>query len=429
MTLYGHKLPVLSVSISSDSTLAVSGSADKSVRICAAFGIRTLATTAALPGGRRAVETSRGISFVERIPTQPAAALPPCAPQRSELSLSGPAIPCHVTGGLDFGDCHRSLYAHSESVMSVQFVRETHYFFSTGKDKLIKYWDADRFEQILTLRAHHAEVWSAVVSRSGDFIASVSRDRSLRVWRRTEEQVFVEEERENELEQLFEAGLEKQQQAAEAEEMEADALGMEGGQAEAGAAGRRTVDSVKGAERLLEALQTLADDDERQQEYLKALEQWRVRLQLAKAKDDPPPKRPVLVPNMLLLGLDQGGFLLKSLSSIRSSEVEQALLLLPFETVSRLLGRLLPLLASAPHAELMTRCVLFLLKVHHKTIVANRSMLLLLQRLDSAVRTRIESEQATIGYNLAAMRFVKGAVEQESSRGLIAWLPGCLIGA
>ena len=42
--------------------------------------------------------------------------------------------------------------------MAVTFVRETHYFFSCGKDKMVKYWDADRFEQILSLPAHHAEV-------------------------------------------------------------------------------------------------------------------------------------------------------------------------------------------------------------------------------------------------------------------------------
>lgn len=46
--------------------------------------------------------------------------------------------------GLDFGDCHKSLFAHQESVTSVQFVWGTHYFFSTSKDKVLKYWDGDK---------------------------------------------------------------------------------------------------------------------------------------------------------------------------------------------------------------------------------------------------------------------------------------------
>lgn len=40
--------------------------------------------------------------------------------------------------GLDFGDCHRSLFAHADSVMAVRFLHGTHLFFTAGKDGLIK---------------------------------------------------------------------------------------------------------------------------------------------------------------------------------------------------------------------------------------------------------------------------------------------------
>jgi U3 small nucleolar RNA-associated protein 12 len=43
--------------------------------------------------------------------------------------------------GLDFGDCHKSIYAHDESVMQVAFEKKSHYFWTVGKDKLLKYWD------------------------------------------------------------------------------------------------------------------------------------------------------------------------------------------------------------------------------------------------------------------------------------------------
>ena len=55
LSLYGHKLPVLAMDVSSDSSLLVSGSADKNLKIW----------------------------------------------------------------GLDFGDCHRSLFAHGDSIMQV----------------------------------------------------------------------------------------------------------------------------------------------------------------------------------------------------------------------------------------------------------------------------------------------------------------------
>jgi U3 small nucleolar RNA-associated protein 12 len=46
--------------------------------------------------------------------------------------------------GLDFGDCHKSIYAHDESVMQVAFEKKCHYFWTVGKDKLLKYWDGDK---------------------------------------------------------------------------------------------------------------------------------------------------------------------------------------------------------------------------------------------------------------------------------------------
>ena len=55
--------------------------------------------------------------------------------------------------GLDFGDCHRSIFAHEESVMQVAFEKTdtqelgaepSHYFWTVGKDKFLKYWDGDK---------------------------------------------------------------------------------------------------------------------------------------------------------------------------------------------------------------------------------------------------------------------------------------------
>lgn len=53
--------------------------------------------------------------------------------------------------GLDFGDCHKSIFAHDDSVKSLKFVPKTHYFFTCGKDGLVKQWDADNYERIMTI--------------------------------------------------------------------------------------------------------------------------------------------------------------------------------------------------------------------------------------------------------------------------------------
>lgn len=88
VSLYGHKLPVLCMDISYDSTIICTGSADRNVKIW----------------------------------------------------------------GLDFGDCHKSLFAHDDTVTGLKFVPKTHYFFTCGKDGSVKQWDADSYERILTLQ-------------------------------------------------------------------------------------------------------------------------------------------------------------------------------------------------------------------------------------------------------------------------------------
>lgn len=74
----------------------------------------------------------------------------------------------------------------------MKFVRDTHYVFSVGKDRVVKYWDADKFELLLTLEGHHAEVWCMSISHRGDFLVTGSHDRSIRRWDRTDEPFFLE---------------------------------------------------------------------------------------------------------------------------------------------------------------------------------------------------------------------------------------------
>ena len=64
--------------------------------------------------------------------------------------------------------------------------------FSVGKDRLVKYWDADKFELLLTLKGHHAGICCLAISNRGDFIVTGSYDQSIRRWDRTDEPFFIE---------------------------------------------------------------------------------------------------------------------------------------------------------------------------------------------------------------------------------------------
>ena len=50
----------------------------------------------------------------------------------STLLASGSADKNLKIWGLDFGDCHRSLFAHGDSLMAVAFQPNTHYVFTAG---------------------------------------------------------------------------------------------------------------------------------------------------------------------------------------------------------------------------------------------------------------------------------------------------------
>lgn len=70
----------------------------------------------------------------------------------STLILTGSADRNIKLWGMDFGDCHKSIFAHDDSITGLQFVPRTHYFFSCGKDGKVKEWDGDSYNKIITLQ-------------------------------------------------------------------------------------------------------------------------------------------------------------------------------------------------------------------------------------------------------------------------------------
>ena len=338
LSLYGHKLPVLSMDISSDGSLLASGSADKNLKIW----------------------------------------------------------------GLDFGDCHRSFFAHSDSVMAVAFVPGTHYVFTGGKDGIIKYWDVDKFEHLLTLEGHCGEIWSLAVSSLGDYVVSGSHDRSLRRWERTDEPFFVEEEKEKRLESMFEEDVD----ANVRQPLGPDGKVMEPGEAgTVEAAGRKTMETVSAADSLVEALDIAISEEKRMQEDR------------------------TLKENPLLMGLTPSEYVLRSLEQVRGSDLEQALLLVPFTDALSLLNYLTSWLKRTSKIELVCRATVLLLRVHMQEIMSTPSARPLLGEMRSLLHQKVQGYKDTMGFNLAGLEHLKRMVNEnktvthvESAAGAIALL-------
>lgn len=300
----------------------------------------------------------------------------------STLLVTGSADKNVKIWGLDYGDCHKSIFAHDDSVMSVGFVPGTHYFFTGGKDKLVKYWDADTFEHLLDLQGHHGEVWSLAVSSLGDFVLTGSHDRSIRRWEKTEEAFFVDEEKEKRLESLFEEDLE----AADRRPLGEEETPEDGASA---AAGTKTLETVTAADDIVGALDMAAAEEERIQEARDAF------------------RESDYVPNPLLMGLSPSDYVLRAIAKVRKSELEQALLLVPFMDALKLLQFCTTWLTQGSNIELLARVSILLCRIHLHQLMATPAARSTLLELRQVLQSRLMAVKDTWGYNAAAIEFLQ----------------------
>jgi U3 small nucleolar RNA-associated protein 12 len=333
LNLYGHKLPVLNMSISSDSKLIATCSADKNVRIW----------------------------------------------------------------GLDFGDCHKALFGHEDSIMQISFIQhpiehdEKHIFFSASKDKSIKSWDGDKFEQIQKFKGHHGEIWAMAVARTGDFIVSASHDKSIRVWSKSDEPIFLEEERERELEELYENTL--------ATSLEDDEQ-FGGNSAEAVAASKQTMTTLTAGERIAEALELGLED-------LHLVRSWEAQ-KLSKPNLAPPSRNPLF---LALGNISAERHVLNTLQKIPAAQLHDALLVLPFSSLPSLFTFLAIWVQRQWNVTLTCRVLFFMLKTHQKQIVSSRELKSSLEGMREDLRQMLGGMKDLIGFNVAAMRFVGERVD------------------
>ena len=337
LNLYGHKLPVLNMDISYDSKLIVTCSADKNVRLW----------------------------------------------------------------GLDFGDCHKAFFAHQDSIMQVAFVPHNqdgngHHFFSASKDHMIKYWDGDKFEQIQRLDGHHGEIWAMTVSRTGEFIVSASHDKSIRVWQQTDEQLFLEEEREKELEELYENTL------ATSLEQD-DENGIE--KTEVVTAGKQVVETLMAGERIAEALEIGIPD-------LQIMEEWR-NAKITNPNLAPPQRDTIF---LAYGNISAEKYVLNTVEKIKAASLQDALLVLAFEKVAALLTFLRIWAEKQWNIPLTCRVLYFMLKTHHRQIVASKTMRSTLDGIRAGLRNALQQQKDEMGMNLAALKFVGERLKEKGTK-------------
>ncbi|KAG7193457.1 uncharacterized protein KQ657_000876 [Scheffersomyces spartinae] len=347
LTLYGHKLPVLSIDISHDSKLIITSSADKNIKIW----------------------------------------------------------------GLDFGDCHKSIFGHQDSIMNVKFIPETHNFFSTGKDGLVKYWDGDKFECVQKLPAHQSEVWSLSVGYSGRYAITASHDNSIRLWKVSEDQVFLEEEREKEMDEMYENTL---LDSLEADDVLPSKGGDEGDDEDqdmddATRVSKQTMETLKAGEKLMEALDIGIEDVNNIEEYAAQLMAYN------KKKSGTVPVKPT--PNTILMAYGVTGqeYVLSVLLKIKAAQLDDALLVLPFSYTLKLL-RMIQIWTNKDNItnnivnmSLICKVLFFVIRSNAKELVAQKDPQIMNQLLlvKEQIRSQLAGAKTQLGVNTQGLRYIK----------------------
>ncbi|KAJ8983270.1 hypothetical protein NQ317_007170 [Molorchus minor] len=104
-------------------------------------------------------------------------------------------------------------------------------------------------------------------------------------------------------------------------------------------------------------------------------------------------------------------FFLETIKRIRSSDLEEALLILPFSSVCELLQALPALMARGDNTELVSKICMFLLKLHHGPIVANHSLLMTLQKIQKLAAEKVRELRDLVGFNYYGMQFLQKEIE------------------
>ncbi|CAI4216292.1 unnamed protein product [Parascedosporium putredinis] len=116
---------------------------------------------------------------------------------------------------------------------------------------------------------------------------------------------------------------------------------------------------------------------------------------------------------MALGNISAEAHVMSVLQKIKAAALHDALLVLPFAMVSPL--HVYQHLCHALHEHPLTcRILFFMLKTHHRQIVANRTMRTMLDGIRANLRAALKRNKDEMGYNVAALKIMGMQIQEKS---------------
>ncbi|KAJ0043226.1 hypothetical protein Pint_17878 [Pistacia integerrima] len=198
----------------------------------------------------------------------------------------------------------------NDDVLAILVSADAKYILLALLDRMVK------FELLLTLEGHHADVWCLAISNSGDYIVTGSHDRSICHWDSTKEPISLRyflvseyysdnvEEKEKRLEQMFESDLDNAMENS-MHPRKNSRRGSSGLRP-----GRKLKKPLQRIDLIIEALDI-------------AKKNWIVLLNMRKSGGNVLPE---FQPDIRMLGLSPSHYVLRTLSNVKTNDLEQTLL-------------------------------------------------------------------------------------------------------
>jgi WD40 repeat protein len=106
------------------------------------------------------------------------------SPQRNELAIGASDHAIYLLDATDLSLKQQIIRAHDNSVFCVQYSQDEQCLYSGGRDAQLKVWElGESARGLLQKAAHWYTINDLALSPNGDFLATGSRDKRIRIWR------------------------------------------------------------------------------------------------------------------------------------------------------------------------------------------------------------------------------------------------------
>jgi U3 small nucleolar RNA-associated protein 12 len=122
---------------------------------------------------------------------------------------------------------------------------------------------------------------------------------------------------------------------------------------------------------------------------------------------------------MALGNIPAEAHVLSVLQKIKAASLQDALLILPFSTLPGLFTFINIFVTRSMNIPLACRILFFMLKTHHRQLVASKTMRAMLDGIRMNLRQALKAQKDEMGYNLAALKIIGTAVKEKGVKDYV----------